>query len=207
MNQESQDSNYFQKPFLGAIDFIKNAIHNFPSIFTLPLPQSECQMFQNVDQKFPGLTQLRKSPDTSQNIINQNFPTQDQIPKDVTPPPINSFQVPRPSLSSNKTFKKTPFEPWEDNIIREQQSIQGNHWKHISNLLPNRSPCSIKNRWYTVLRYFKDSNKQPSSSPTSNEINPSYLPQNDKNEDENVRESNALLDILKNVQNQLHKGL
>ena len=49
-------------------------------------------------------------------------------------------------------LKKTPFEEWEDSLIIALRSKYGNHWTLISSKLPGRSSCSVKNRWYTVLR-------------------------------------------------------
>jgi hypothetical protein len=49
-------------------------------------------------------------------------------------------------------LKKTPFEEWEDALIVFLRSKYGNHWTLISSNLPGRSSCSVKNRWYTVLR-------------------------------------------------------
>ena len=49
-------------------------------------------------------------------------------------------------------LKKTPFEDWEDSMIIALRSEFGNRWTLISAKLPGRSSCSVKNRWYTVLR-------------------------------------------------------
>jgi hypothetical protein len=49
-------------------------------------------------------------------------------------------------------LKKAPFEKWEDDVILEQRQKVGNHWTLIASGLPGRTSCSVKNRWYTVLR-------------------------------------------------------
>ena len=49
-------------------------------------------------------------------------------------------------------LKKTPFEKWEDDLIFEQKKKIGNRWTQIALQLPGRTSCSVKNRWYTVLR-------------------------------------------------------
>ena len=49
-------------------------------------------------------------------------------------------------------LKKTPFEEWEDSMIIALRTEFGNRWTMISSKLPGRSSCSVKNRWYTVLR-------------------------------------------------------
>lgn len=55
-------------------------------------------------------------------------------------------------------LKKTPFEPWEDKLINEERKKIGNCWTLIAQKLPGRTSCSVKNRWYTVLknRYLDD---------------------------------------------------
>lgn len=49
-------------------------------------------------------------------------------------------------------LKKTHFEKWEDELIFEQKKKIGNRWTQIALQLPGRTSCSVKNRWYTVLR-------------------------------------------------------
>ena len=49
-------------------------------------------------------------------------------------------------------LKKTPFESWEDELIVRERGRLGNHWTQIAAKLPGRTSCSVKNRWYTVLR-------------------------------------------------------
>jgi hypothetical protein len=49
-------------------------------------------------------------------------------------------------------IRREPFEPWEDAIIRESQGELGNHWSRIAQRIPGRSPCAVKNRWYSGLR-------------------------------------------------------
>ena len=49
-------------------------------------------------------------------------------------------------------LKKTPFEKWEDDTIIEKRRQIGNKWTLIASSLPGRTSCSVKNRWYTVLR-------------------------------------------------------
>jgi hypothetical protein len=51
----------------------------------------------------------------------------------------------RPNLN------KDLFEEWEDEIIIKQHKIQGNRWSVIASMLHNRSPNSVKNRWYSKL--------------------------------------------------------
>jgi hypothetical protein len=49
-------------------------------------------------------------------------------------------------------LKKSPFEAWEDRLIIDEREKQGNHWASIALKLPGRTSCSVKNRWYSVLK-------------------------------------------------------
>lgn len=51
---------------------------------------------------------------------------------------------------------KAPFEPWEDDLIIRERVNCGNHWAQIAQMLPGRTSCAVKNRWYTVLRNRKE---------------------------------------------------
>ncbi|OHT09857.1 Myb-like DNA-binding domain containing protein [Tritrichomonas foetus] len=51
---------------------------------------------------------------------------------------------------------KAPFEQWEDDLITKERLSMGNHWTQIAAKLPGRTSCSVKNRWYTVLRHRKN---------------------------------------------------
>ena len=48
--------------------------------------------------------------------------------------------------------KKTRFERWEDELILRERQRVGNRWTLIANKLPGRTPCAVKNRWYSILR-------------------------------------------------------
>ncbi|KAH0793284.1 Myb-like DNA-binding domain containing protein [Histomonas meleagridis] len=54
-------------------------------------------------------------------------------------------------------LKHSPYEPWEDQIIIEKQKEFGNRWTIIAELLPGRSPGSVKNRWYSGLKVSRSS--------------------------------------------------
>lgn len=47
---------------------------------------------------------------------------------------------------------KSPFEPWEDELIIYERNHNGSNWSYIASKLPGRTSCAVKNRWYTVLR-------------------------------------------------------
>lgn len=55
---------------------------------------------------------------------------------------------------------KSPFEPWEDEIIIQERVNNNLHWTFIAQKLPGRTSCAVKNRWYTVLR-----NRKPNTIP------------------------------------------
>jgi hypothetical protein len=57
----------------------------------------------------------------------------------------------------NPDVRRSHFEKWEDELIRAERQRIGNHWSLIAQLFPGRTACSIKNRWYTVLRYQESS--------------------------------------------------
>jgi hypothetical protein len=53
----------------------------------------------------------------------------------------------------NPEVRRSPFERWEDELIESERQRIGNHWSVIAQRLPGRTACSVKNRWYTVLRF------------------------------------------------------
>ena len=69
-------------------------------------------------------------------------------------------------------LKKTPFEPWEDELINEERKKIGNCWTIIAQKLPGRTSCSVKNRWYTVLknRYGETSSDHDSDTCADHEL-------------------------------------
>lgn len=54
---------------------------------------------------------------------------------------------------------KMPFQPWEDDFIINERLTNGNHWARIASMLPGRTSCAVKNRWYTVLRNRKSASQ------------------------------------------------
>jgi hypothetical protein len=65
-------------------------------------------------------------------------------------------------------LNKTPFERWEDDLIIDARKTLGNHWTLIASKLPGRSSCSVKNRWYSVLR----KRKEPVTRPPTSDLMP-----------------------------------
>jgi hypothetical protein len=49
-------------------------------------------------------------------------------------------------------LNKSPFQEWEDELIIRERERVGNHWTSIAAKLPGRTSCSVKNRWYSVLK-------------------------------------------------------
>lgn len=66
----------------------------------------------------------------------------------------------------NPEVRRSPFESWEDDLIQSERQKIGNHWSLIAQLLPGRTSCSVKNRWYTVLRYRPNRNPVVPNFPT-----------------------------------------
>lgn len=56
-------------------------------------------------------------------------------------------------VKQNPDIRRSPFEPWEDELIVAERLKTGNRWCAIAQLLPGRTSCGVKNRWYSVLRY------------------------------------------------------
>lgn len=56
-------------------------------------------------------------------------------------------------IKINPQVRWSHFSQWEDDVIRSERYRIGNHWSWIAQLLPGRTSCSVKNRWYTVLRH------------------------------------------------------
>jgi hypothetical protein len=70
---------------------------------------------------------------------------------------------------------KAPFEVWEDDLIVNERVAMGNHWAQIAAKLPGRTSCSVKNRWYTVLRNRKTERVARRTKIGSAQSNPFYL--------------------------------
>ena len=70
---------------------------------------------------------------------------------------------------------KAPFEPWEDELIINERVNMGNHWTQIAAKLPGRTSCSVKNRWYTVLRHRRPDQTARRAKILSIQTTPFYL--------------------------------
>jgi hypothetical protein len=68
--------------------------------------------------------------------------------------------------------KHEPFEPWEDAIIVQKQRELGNRWSAITRELPGRSPNSVKNRWYSSLKYIHE----PRLADFTHQLDPELMP-------------------------------
>jgi hypothetical protein len=58
-------------------------------------------------------------------------------------------------------LNKDPFGKWEDDLIIDTRKALGNRWALIASKLPGRTSCSVKNRWYSVLRKRKELELSP----------------------------------------------
>jgi hypothetical protein len=67
-------------------------------------------------------------------------------------------------------IRHDPFEPWEDRIVIDSQRELGNRWAVIAQRIPGRSPCSVKNRWYSGLRNHHPTHAQIAFRPVDHAI-------------------------------------
>jgi hypothetical protein len=138
-----------------------------PSISELPLSKSDAQRFETCEFIHPS---IRHSPSKSSWSNEED----DRL--------LNAMRGPggiiwetiaaevgghtakqcreRWLVKLNPDVRRSNFETWEDELIRRECQRIGNHWSIIAQLLPGRTACSVKNRWYTVLRH-----SPPTSSP------------------------------------------
>ena len=129
-----------------------------PSIDMLPVPHKDLLMFQQMDEKNSKNPIFVKLPEKEQSENKRTAPTQstgNAESKDANHEVQNTKKKKRDlkvEKQKEENYKKTKFEQWEDLLIVRERSMIGNHWSKIAKKLPGRSPSSIKNRWYSVLR-------------------------------------------------------
>ena len=146
-----------------------------PSILDLPLSESASLMFQSIQKmninelkqteskgkKNGGSSHSKSSWSAQEDAVllnavsgksNINWDHIASIDGRHTPKQCRERWL----VKLNPEVRRSPFEPWEDELIQSERQKIGNHWSLIAQLLPGRTSCSVKNRWYTVLRY-----KQP----------------------------------------------
>ncbi|KAH0793852.1 Myb-like DNA-binding domain containing protein [Histomonas meleagridis] len=150
--------------------------YKIPPITELPLPQTDALLFQRIKNSFSTLekesAQIKGSwTEAEDEILLMSIAETEPINwKSVS----QKVRVHTPKqcyerwlVKLNPEVRRTPFEKWEDDIIISERQRIGNHWSLIAQALPGRTSCSVKNRWYTVLRYRtpKNSNTEPGFQP------------------------------------------
>jgi hypothetical protein len=131
-----------------------------PSISELPLSENDVKRFQSCEFVTPRVRHPPSKGSWSQseddklleaikgktNVIWESIAA--QIPQHTAKQCRERWLV-----KLNPNVRRTPFEKWEDTIIEHERRKIGNHWAIIAQALPGRTACSIKNRYYTVLRF------------------------------------------------------
>ena len=133
-----------------------------PSITELPLSEEDLRMFNGFSMKVKPTRPMQIkgswSPEEDELLLKAIQGMKDDeiswetvAAKVATHTPKQCRE--RYLVKLNPEVRRTPFEKWEDDIIQSERLRIGNHWSVIAQLLPGRTSCSVKNRWYTVLRY------------------------------------------------------
>lgn len=158
--------------------FMEKSFKPFPSINELPIPPLTQSFFQymtktsNVTTFFPNTNQEYIKPSTPiikgpwSPIEDQQLRTAIQSMSPIIWEEVAKFVPTRTANQCkerwmyrlNPNVNTSRFEPWEDEIIKSERKKVGNHWTLIAQKLPGRTPCGVKNRWYSVLR--KQTNNQ-----------------------------------------------
>jgi hypothetical protein len=131
-----------------------------PSILSLPLSDADAKRFPEC----PSFRVIAKSPqvrgswseDDDENLLHA-VSGHATIAWDAVAAKVGNHTAKqcreRWLVKLNPEVRRSLFEKWEDDLIRAERLRIGNHWSVIAQLLPGRTACSVKNRWYTVLRY------------------------------------------------------
>jgi hypothetical protein len=137
-----------------------------PSIYNLPLSESDAKLF-------PDSEPIRPPPKSGPVRGSWTAEDDEALIRAVSVPGaivwnIVALQIgahtakqcrERWLVKLNPDVRRSPFEKWEDDLIQSERQRIGNHWSVIAQFLPGRTACSVKNRWYTVLRF--QSHAQP----------------------------------------------
>lgn len=132
-----------------------------PSITTLPLSSEELKLLANLTPVQPNTKPCPRGSWSSEEDSILLQAVEDVGEKNVSWEAV-AVKVgthtakqcrERYFVKLNPDVRRTPFEKWEDEVIQKERQRIGNHWSLIAQLLPGRTSCSVKNRWYTVLRF------------------------------------------------------
>jgi hypothetical protein len=130
-----------------------------PSIFDLPLSEEDARRFPGHPLVSPaaripptGRTWTREEDDKlMQAISGQTNICWSDVAATIGRHTAKQCRE-RWLVKLNPNVRRSPFEPWEDEIIQFECERIGNRWSVIAQRLPGRTSCSVKNPWYTVLR-------------------------------------------------------
>jgi hypothetical protein len=132
-----------------------------PSIFNLPLSDAdakrfaECPSFGEITKK-SGHIRGTWSEEDDENLLHA-LAARRSIDWDAIATKVGNHTAKqcreRWLVKLNPEVRRSLFEKWEDDLIRSERLRIGNHWSVIAQRLPGRTACSVKNRWYTVLRF------------------------------------------------------
>jgi hypothetical protein len=131
-----------------------------PSIFSLPLSDADAKRFPECPsfREIVKPSQVRGSwTPADDEILLHAISFQETIVWDSVAAKVGNHNAKqcreRWLVKLNPEVRRSPFEKWEDDLIRSERLRIGNHWALIAQRLPGRTACSVKNRWYTVLRF------------------------------------------------------
>jgi hypothetical protein len=139
---------------------LSGRLMRIPSIFDLPLSESDAKLFPQHQSLCPNprLTTSRKTwtPEEDDRLMHA-MSGQTDVCWSVIASTVGGHTAKqcreRWLVKLNPSVRRSPFEPWEDEIIQAECQRIGTHWSVIAQLLPGRTSCSVKNRWYAVLRF------------------------------------------------------
>lgn len=135
----------------------------FPSIQDLPVPACFAKLFESVRIDLPSpkakaASQIKGSWSQEEDeLLEQAIGDKESISWEYVASKVKTHTPKqcreRWLVKLNPEVRRSPFEQWEDEIILSERQRIGNHWSLIAQLLPGRTSCSVKNRWYTWLRF------------------------------------------------------
>jgi hypothetical protein len=146
---------------MDAVSQPKAVCPRIPSILELLLPDSDAKLFPDALQVLqiplkPPAVRGSWTPDEDETLIRllseQPHPSWNAISSRIGTHTAKQCRE-RWLVKLNPDVRRSPFEKWEDVLIQTERQRIGNQWSLIAQLLPGRTACSVKNRWYTVLRF------------------------------------------------------
>ena len=136
--------------------------HQLPSIHDLPLTSCQETFFTQMEELAARYLNSKTRPrhgawtpeedELLKDAVSKGKPVLWDVVAEAVPgrTPIQCKE--RWLYRLDPDVKRTKFEKWEDDLIVRERLRIGNHWTVIANKLPGRTPCAVKNRWYSCLR-------------------------------------------------------